>query len=106
MNTPSIAPKPHADIDEWQTQMQLRPMRIGSVHLYAGGLKKEERSLTGVAMVDSVEEAIARSVDATSDPHVAVVPEGPYVVPVFRPVPKKTGGELPSAARRGASTAP
>src|SRR4029077_14766563 len=37
-----ISRKSHAEIDEWQTQMQLRPMRIGSVHLYAGGLKQEE----------------------------------------------------------------
>ena len=65
--------------------MQLRPMRIGSVHLYAGGLKQEERALTGVEIVDSVEDAVARCVYTTKDPHVAVVPEGPYVVPVFRP---------------------
>ena len=80
-----ISRKSHAEIDEWQTQMQLRPMRIGSVHLYAGGLKQEERALTGVEIVDSVEDAVARCVYTTKDPHVAVVPEGPYVVPVFRP---------------------
>ncbi len=34
----SIAGKRHADIDEWQTQMQCRPMRVGRVRLYTDGL--------------------------------------------------------------------
>jgi len=34
--------------------------------------------------VDSVEAAIEASVRTTGDTHVAIIPEGPYVVPVFR----------------------
>ena len=33
-----ISGKTHAAIDEWQTEMQLRPMRAGTVHLYTDGL--------------------------------------------------------------------
>jgi nickel-dependent lactate racemase len=79
-----ISRKSHADIDEWQTQMQLKPMRRGTVHLYTTGLQGSDRELTGVNMVDSVAAAVTRSVEAAEDPDVAIIPEGPYVVPVYR----------------------
>jgi hypothetical protein len=79
-----ISAKTHADIDEWQTQMQVKPMRAGRVHLYSGGLPAEARCLTGVHMLDSLEAAIDQSLRDTGDPHVAVIPEGPYVVPVYQ----------------------
>ena len=80
--------KPRADIDEWQTQMQLKPMRAGEVLLYTDGLSAEERALTGVAAADSVEDAVAAGVAASGDPHVAFAPEGPYVVPYAAPSPE------------------
>jgi nickel-dependent lactate racemase len=81
----SIEPKRFADVDEWQTQMQVKPMRAGHVALYTTGLDDEARALTGVALADSVEQAVARSVAESGDHHVAVIPEGPYVVPVHAP---------------------
>ena len=80
-----ISRKSHADIDEWQTQMQLKPMRRGAVHLYTTGLTGEDRELTGVNLVDSVSAAVLRSTQEARATDVAVIPEGPYVVPVFRP---------------------
>lgn len=77
-----IARKSHADIDEWQTQMQLKPMRAGQVHLYTTGLKDSERALTGVNMIDRLPERLAQLVAASGDKTLAVIPEGPYVVPV------------------------
>jgi len=59
-------------------------MRAGEVHLYSDGLKPHERALTGVRLVDSVEAALARCL-SRGDADVAVIPEGPYVVPVYRP---------------------
>ncbi len=79
-----IGRKQHADVDEWQTQMQLKPMRAGTVHLYAPSLSAEARALTGVHAIDSVEAAVAASVRRTGDRRVAVIPEGPYLVPVLR----------------------
>ncbi|MDP6563225.1 MAG: nickel-dependent lactate racemase [Alphaproteobacteria bacterium] len=76
-----IREKPFADIDEWQTQMQLKPMRLGAVKLYSGGLSPADGRLTGVEMIASVEDAVADSMARHGDPHVAFVPEGPYVVP-------------------------
>ncbi len=81
----SLLAKRHAAVDEWQTEKQLKPMRAGRVRLYASGLTGEDRTLTGVEMIDSVVDAIAESVAAAGDPHVAIVPEGPYVVPQFAP---------------------
>ncbi len=71
-----------ADVDEWQTEMQLKSMRVGRVQLYTTGLDAEERRLTGVESIDSIGEAIAASLARGADTAVAVIPEGPYVVPV------------------------
>ncbi len=76
----SIDGKPHADIDEWQTQMQLKPMRVGRVRLYTDGLDGD--APTGVERIDSIEAAVAESMERHGDRSVAFVPEGPYVVPV------------------------
>jgi len=81
----SIRSKALADVDEWQTEMELKPLRAGRVELYTGGLTAEERADTGVHLIDSVEAAIAASVARSGDTHVAIVPEGPYVVPVYEP---------------------
>jgi lactate racemase len=70
-----------ADIDEWQTEMQLKPMRLGRVQVYSTGLSAEERKITGVEVIDSVDQAITDSVARTGDRDVAIIPEGPYVVP-------------------------
>ena len=82
----SIAGKPHADIDEWQTQMQLKPMRVGRVRLYTDGLPEHDAALTGVERVTDLAGAIADSMARHRDPRVAFVPEGPYVVPVHEAV--------------------
>ena len=80
-----ISGKSHAAIDEWQTEMQLRPMRAGTVHLFTEGLAPEERALTGVRMTESLGDTVAESAARHGDPRVAVIPEGPYLVPVHRP---------------------
>ncbi len=71
-----------ADVDEWQTEMQLKSLRAGHVQLYTTGLDDEERGLTGVESVASVDVAIKSAFARAGDPAVAIVPEGPYVVPV------------------------
>ncbi|NQV98532.1 MAG: nickel-dependent lactate racemase [Rhodospirillales bacterium] len=78
-----IQKKTRADIDEWQTEMQLKPMRIGTIHLYTDGLSAAEQALTGVEIVSSVEQAVAKSVAETGDRAIAVIPEGPYVIPSY-----------------------
>jgi nickel-dependent lactate racemase len=79
----TLTAKSLAEIDEWQTEMQLKPMRAGTVELYTTGLSGDDRRLTGVTMIDDIAKAIRRSIERSSDPNVAIIPEGPYVVPVY-----------------------
>lgn len=78
----TLLAKRFADIDEWQTEMQLKSLRAGRVQLYTTGLDAEERRLTGVETIDAVDDALAAAVARAGDPAIAVIPEGPYVVPV------------------------
>jgi hypothetical protein len=52
--------------------------------LFSEGIEGSDRELTGVEMIDSIEQAIEQSVAASGDKSVAVIPEGPYVIPVYR----------------------
>lgn len=76
-----ISAKRFAAVDEWQTEMLLKALRSGRVHLYSDGLTAPDRSITGVEMTGSVAAAVRASVERSGDPRVAVVPEGPYVIP-------------------------
>jgi lactate racemase len=78
----SLLAKRFADVDEWQTEMQLKSMRAGHVQLYTTGLDDAERHLTGVETIASVDAAVTAALARAGDPALAVIPEGPYVVPV------------------------
>jgi nickel-dependent lactate racemase len=74
-----------ASIDEWESIMQIKAMKAGTIHLFSECLTKEEQALTGVKVITSLTEAIQRSVEEKKDNHVAVVPEGPYVISLYKP---------------------
>jgi len=78
----TLLPKALADIDEWETEMQLKAMRAGRVQLYSTGLAGEDRRLTGVDMIPDVGRAVEDALAQADDAEIAVIPEGPYVVPV------------------------
>jgi hypothetical protein len=65
--------------------MLLRPLSIGKVSLFSEGIQGRDRELTCVEMIESIESAIQESVEKSGDRSVAVIPEGPYVIPVYRP---------------------
>ena len=65
--------------------MQLKSMALGRVQLYSSGLDEAQHALTGVERIESLRDAVLDSVAASSDSAVAVIPEGPYVVPFYRP---------------------
>lgn len=79
----TILNKKLADVDEWTTEMQLKPLKRGRVAFYTGGLNETERGMTGVENVTSVEDAIRESMQRSGDASVAVIPEGPYVIPFY-----------------------
>lgn len=76
----SLQSRSHAQIDEWQTQMQLKPMAIGNIYLYTTGLQPDTYADTCVNVVSSLGETVAESLQR-GDGSLAVIPEGPYVVP-------------------------
>ncbi|UDL96163.1 nickel-dependent lactate racemase [Lichenihabitans sp. PAMC28606] len=80
----TLMAKSLAEIDEWQTEMQMKSMRVGRIQLYASGLSAEDRKMTGVDMIDDIDDAIAGSMATAGDAAVAIIPEGPYVVPYLR----------------------
>ncbi|MDE0038238.1 MAG: nickel-dependent lactate racemase [Gammaproteobacteria bacterium] len=81
----SLLEKRFADIDEWESEMQTKAQRTARVRMKSR-LNDRDRELTGVELIDSVEEAVRESVEITGDGAVAVIPEGPYVVPRYRPL--------------------
>jgi len=81
----AVIARNQARIDEWQTQMLVKALRRGSVKLVTTGLRPADLAEIFIDPVASVEEAVIASVHAQRDPSVAVVPEGPYVIPVFKP---------------------
>jgi lactate racemase len=80
-----IIEKKYAAIDEWQTEMQVKAMKRGNIFLYTEGLTKSQQVLTGVTMIKSPLAAVIESVKTQGDRRVAVIPEGPYAIPLFMP---------------------
>jgi len=70
-------------IDEWETEMLLKALRVGKVQLYSTGLSREDLKDIYVESVGSVLEAVLASTQAQGDKEIAVVPEGPYVIPLL-----------------------
>jgi len=76
-----LARKPLAGVDEWQSQMLLRAARAGRVHLHSGGLDEAELTLTAVAPCHDPQAFVDAYVARRPGARVALIPEGPYVVP-------------------------
>jgi nickel-dependent lactate racemase len=77
----SLARKPLADVDEWQSQMLLRALTAGRVHLHTDGVRAADASLTGVAPCPDLQGFVDDFVARRGDVRVALIPDGPYVVP-------------------------
>lgn len=84
----SVLNKSRAAIDEWQTEMQLKPMEIGNIHLFSA-LSENDRSLTGIYCRDGGIAPLdfIRGIAAPAGTSIAVIPEGPYVIPRYEPNP-------------------
>ena len=74
--------KNYAEIDEWQSAMILDPLIKGSIHLYTKGLDKFEKKITGVNIINDPAVAISKSISKHKNNNIAIIPEGPYVVPI------------------------
>lgn len=81
----SLQAKDFADIDEWQSEKLVHSLRHCNLTLFAPGLAEADHKLTGVAYTNDLDGAIDASVLRHGDPAVAVVVDGPYIVPAFAP---------------------
>jgi hypothetical protein len=61
----------------------VKALRVGRVQLYTTGLNETALQDVYVEPVASVPEAVIASMKAQNDCEIAVVPEGPYVIPLF-----------------------
>jgi nickel-dependent lactate racemase len=75
---------PRAPVDAWQAQMLVKVTRCAQVHLFSGGLPLADWADTGVRRVEKLEAELAAAVKDSGEPALAVIPEGPYVIPVAR----------------------
>ena len=70
-----------AKVDEWQTVKLIEALRDYRVNLFTTGLNAEERSLTGVTCHSVWQDSIDAVVAESKATEVAIIPEGPYVIP-------------------------
>lgn len=80
----AIMKKKQADVDEWQTEMLLQSIRVAGIYLYAEGLTEQEKELTGADCQLPGQlpfSFINKIVASRSNGKIAVIPDGPYVVP-------------------------
>jgi nickel-dependent lactate racemase len=76
--------RPLANVDEWTTVKLIEAIRGHVVHLFTTGLTDEQRELTGVVCHRTWPEAVEAAVRESGATDVAVIPEGPYVIPVSK----------------------
>lgn len=76
-----ILKKDFADIDEWQTEMEIKSLIKGNIYLYSEGLSRKDKALTGVNITNNISETIDQSIKKHKDYNIAIIPEGPYVIP-------------------------
>ena len=79
----NLKQKKLAAVDEWQTEMQLKPMRIGSIHLYSRGLSNRDWDLTGIVRIGNLKKTLRNCLEKQKTKKLAVIPEGPYVIPLY-----------------------
>jgi hypothetical protein len=62
-------------------------MNVGNVHLYSPNLHKLDEKLTGVNIIrnldEFVESRVLKNLDLFGESSLAIIPEGPYVVPIL-----------------------
>lgn len=73
---------PRAPVDAWQTEMLCKALRHGQVHLCSPGLPESDWQDTAVHRVRDLDRELAAAVAASGENALAVIPEGPYVIPV------------------------
>ncbi|MCX7965377.1 MAG: nickel-dependent lactate racemase [Syntrophorhabdaceae bacterium] len=82
----SISKKTYADIDEWETEMLVKALKTCHIFLYSTGITEKYRPFTCVKNIDDINYKLKRCMEGMKDKRLAVIPEGPYVVPVYKEI--------------------
>ena len=70
-------------IDQWEVEMLVKALRKGEVYLYSTGISDSDWPLTFAHRVESMEQGLSLAIARHGGtPRIAVIPEGPYVVPM------------------------
>ncbi len=78
-----ILKKDFAAIDEWQTEMEIKSLMKGNIYLFSEGLSEGDKVYTGVNIINDITKTIDESIKRHSNNKVAIIPEGPYIIPVI-----------------------
>ena len=69
-------------IDQWEVEMLIKALRRGKIFLFSEGIPEHDWSLTFATKIKSVEDGISHAIATRGGhPRIAVIPEGPYVIP-------------------------
>ena len=79
----NILKKDFAAIDEWQTEMEIKSLMKGNIYLFSEGLSEEDKIYTGVNIINDITKTIDESIKRHSNNKVAIIPEGPYIIPII-----------------------
>jgi nickel-dependent lactate racemase len=77
--------------DQWEAQIQAQVQLKARVHVYAGGLSDEDLRRALVIPCRSVEETVTRLLRQRPGATIAVLPDGPQVVPYISLFPEGRG---------------
>ncbi|MFL2682417.1 MAG: nickel-dependent lactate racemase [Alphaproteobacteria bacterium] len=79
----NILKKDFAAIDEWQTEMEIKSLIKGNIFLFSEGLSEKDKLYTGVNIINNIAKTIDESIKRHNNNNIAIIPEGPYVIPAI-----------------------
>mgnify|MGYP001160295759 FL=1 len=79
----NILKKDFAAIDEWQTEMEIKSLIKGNIFLFSEGLSEKDKLYTGVNIINNIARTIDESIKRHNNNNIAIIPEGPYVIPAI-----------------------
>jgi hypothetical protein len=78
-----ILKKKYADVDEWQTEKEIEALNKANIYLYSKGISKKEEKLAAIKLTNDPISTIEESIKKHNNNNIAIIPEGPYVVPAL-----------------------
>jgi nickel-dependent lactate racemase len=69
-------------LDQWEVEMLVKALKKAKLFFFSEGLCEDDFPLTQARRISSVEEGIALILNSKPDARIAVIPEGPYFIPM------------------------